>query len=67
MTQPMPVNEVFTAAGGIVRLARAIGVHHTTPRDWTRVPAERVFAVAKATGLAPHELRPDLFPKPEGA
>jgi DNA-binding transcriptional regulator YdaS (Cro superfamily) len=30
---------------------------------WTRVPAERVLQVAEITGLTPHFLRPDLYPK----
>lgn len=61
MTEPMSVAEVIAAAGGITKLARAIGVHHTTPRDWTRVPAEQVFKVSDATGIPATVLRPDLF------
>lgn len=32
-----------------------------------RVPAERVAALAQMTGIEPHQFRPDVFPKPEGA
>lgn len=28
---------------------------------WTKVPAERVGEVSRATGIPPQELRPDLF------
>ena len=59
--EPVPLEDVFAAAGGYPALAEAIGVHRTTPLSWTRVPAERVFAVAKATGLPLAKLRPDLF------
>jgi DNA-binding transcriptional regulator YdaS (Cro superfamily) len=55
------LQDVFAAAGGMAALASAIGVHRTTLYSWTRVPAERVFQVAKATGIEATRLRPDLF------
>jgi DNA-binding transcriptional regulator YdaS (Cro superfamily) len=55
------LEDVFAAAGGMASLAAAIGVHRTTLYSWTRVPAERVFQVAKATGIEAARLRPDLF------
>lgn len=57
----MPVSEVFQLAGGVTALARALGLHHTSPREWKRVPAERVFAVAKIINVPVARLRPDLF------
>lgn len=49
--------------GNLTRLARTVGVSHSTVLGWAagRVPAERVRAVAAATGIPPHELRPDIF------
>ena len=49
-----------------VGLAAKLGVTHTTVLRWAegRVPAERVRAVSAATGIPPHELRPDLFDAP---
>jgi DNA-binding transcriptional regulator YdaS (Cro superfamily) len=49
-----------------VALGRRLGVAHSTVVRWAanRVPAERVRAVADATGIPPHELRPDIFPPP---
>jgi hypothetical protein len=36
--------------------------------DWKKlrdgVPHKRVWSVSRATGLPPHEIRPDLFPRP---
>ncbi len=53
----------LTTRGNLARLARSCGVSHSTVLGWvaTRVPAERVHAVAAATGLTPETLRPDLF------
>ncbi|MCO5085119.1 MAG: helix-turn-helix domain-containing protein [Mesorhizobium sp.] len=28
---------------------------------WKQVPAERVGEVSRATGIPPHDLRPDIF------
>jgi TorA maturation chaperone TorD len=49
------------AAGGIVALARALGVAQPSVSGWSRVPAERVAAVEAATGVPKTELRPDLY------
>lgn len=48
------------AAGGIRALARAVGVQRQAVQNWLRVPQDRVFQVARLTGLAPALLRPDL-------
>jgi len=61
MKQPMSLDEVFRRAGGHQQLAKAIGLHRTSPLSWTRVPAERVMAVAKALKVKPQQLRPDMF------
>ena len=52
--------------GNVSRLAKALAVSHSTVLGWieSRVPAERVRAVAAHTGIPPHELRPDLFEAP---
>jgi DNA-binding transcriptional regulator YdaS (Cro superfamily) len=62
--------ETIRAAGGPSRIAAQLGVSHSTVIDWRkagRVPVERVKAFGALTGLAPHELRPDIFDPPEGA
>ena len=64
----MQVSDIIAAGGGVAKLATAIGVHHTSVICWRkaeRVPAERVRAVAQATGVPPHVIRPDLFDAPE--
>ena len=46
------------------QLARDLNLNRQTVYKWQergRIPAERVKAVAEATGLTLEELRPDLF------
>lgn len=51
--------------GRLTSLALKLGINPGAISQWTRVPAERVPAVAEATGLSAHDLRPDVFgPKP---
>lgn len=53
------------------KLAAALGVSPSAISMWKQVPAERVGDVARATGLTPAEIRPDIFaavtPAPEAA
>ena len=59
-----PLQKAIRIAGGQSALGRAIGKTQSTVHSWLarsgRVPAEHVFAVANATGMAVAELRPDL-------
>ena len=54
-------------AGGPAKLAAALG--NLSPQaisQWKRVPADRVIAVEKISGVSRHELRPDIFgPAPQ--
>jgi DNA-binding transcriptional regulator YdaS (Cro superfamily) len=61
------IDEAIRAAGGPTKLAKAIGVDHSTVIGWrraNRIPAERVRAVAVASGIPAHQLRPDIFDPP---
>jgi DNA-binding transcriptional regulator YdaS (Cro superfamily) len=50
-------------AGGASGLARALGgISPQAVSQWDRVPAERVIQVEKVTGIARHQLRPDIYP-----
>ena len=51
------------AVGGYAALARALGKTRAGLWQWKRVPAERVLAVERVTGVPRHELRPDLYPE----
>lgn len=48
-------------------MARALGVQPPTIAMWRKVgavPPRHVGALAAATGIPAHEIRPDLFPAP---
>lgn len=53
--------------GRLARLADALDVYPSAILQWDKVPAERVPAVAEATGLPRHDLRPDLYGHPPKA
>jgi hypothetical protein len=63
----MDIKKLF-AEHGIVKLhlARALGITHGAVNQWRRVPAERVVAVERITGIPREVLRPDVF-APDGA
>ncbi|NWC66035.1 YdaS family helix-turn-helix protein [Cedecea sp. P7760] len=57
------------SAGSANKLAIAIGVSGMAISQWKKknngvVPGSRVLQVFRATGITPHELRPDLYPNP---
>jgi len=60
----MNMREIISRGGGVKRLSDTIGRHHATLLGWTRVPPQHVRAVSAATGIPPHELRPDLWDPP---
>ena len=55
------LTEAFRSVGGITELARRLGIAQPSVSNWTRVPAERVVAVERETGVPRSKLRPDLF------
>jgi DNA-binding transcriptional regulator YdaS (Cro superfamily) len=61
------VERAAEKAGGVVSLARELGIKHTAFYSWKRVPAERVLDIERITGIGRHELRPDLFEASEAA
>jgi DNA-binding transcriptional regulator YdaS (Cro superfamily) len=58
------VDEAIATAGGLERLGLAIGITAQAVWKWTRVPANRVIAVERATGIPRERLRPDIFGAP---
>lgn len=48
-------------AGGVVSLARELGIKHNSLYSWKRVPAERVLDIERVSGVPRQELRPDIF------
>lgn len=60
--------KAIKTAGGITRLAEAIGISPQHLCNWRSrgIPAERVLPIVRATGgaVTPYELRPDIYPDP---
>ena len=56
-------------AGDATKLAEKLDVSSMTVSHWKKrhggvVPQKRVYPIFNATGVTPHELRPDLYPNP---
>lgn len=51
--------------GSAAKLAASLGITDQAVGQWKRVPAERVLAVEKLSGVPRHELRPDIYPPEE--
>lgn len=47
--------------GGVVALARELGIKHPSLYSWDRVPADKVLHFEKITGRSRHAIRPDVF------
>ncbi|WP_086935385.1 transcriptional regulator [Azospirillum sp. B510] len=56
----------ISKAGGVTRLAEALGITTEAVYQWERCPQRRVLAVVAATGgkVKAYQLRPDLYPAP---
>lgn len=61
------INEAIAIAGGPTALTRMIGIKLPALYSWKKVPARRVLAVERATGIPRTRLRPDLYPPEEKA
>jgi DNA-binding transcriptional regulator YdaS (Cro superfamily) len=55
------VAQAAEKAGGVVALARELGIKHTALYSWQRVPAERVLEIERISGISRHDIRPDVF------
>ncbi|MDQ2128006.1 MULTISPECIES: transcriptional regulator [Leclercia] len=60
------IENAILRSGSASALGALIGVSKMAVSLWRRngIPAERVLPVFEATGVTPHELRPDLYPNP---
>ena len=55
------LKEVIRIAGGVVPLARTLGVSHQTVYSWKRIPIAHVFAIEELTDISREYLRPDVY------
>lgn len=59
--------EHVQAGGGLQPLAATLGVRYQAIQAWLKrgsVPAERVIAIERATGVSRYALRPDIYGDP---
>jgi len=60
------LQQAVSLAGGQSATARICKVSQTAVWKWLqsgkRLPAEHVLPMSEATGVLPHELRPDIYP-----
>lgn len=54
------LEKIIAKAGGVNALARQLGISSAAVAVWKRVPAARVTAVSRITGVPAAEIRPDL-------
>jgi DNA-binding transcriptional regulator YdaS (Cro superfamily) len=61
------LQKAVAIAGSQAKLAEAVGVTQQTVSYWVannQVGAKHVLAVSRLTGLAPHDLNPEVFEAP---
>ncbi len=63
------LTKAIKSAGTATKLATMLGIKPMSVSRWKNryqgvVPADRVLPIFTATGVTPHELRPDLYPNP---
>ncbi|ENH3225157.1 MULTISPECIES: transcriptional regulator [Klebsiella pneumoniae complex] len=63
------LTKAIKSAGTATKLANMLGIKPMSVSRWKNryqgvVPADRVLPIFTATGVTPHELRPDLYPNP---
>lgn len=66
------IRKILEPVGGNTGLAKRLRLrgHKITPQaisQWEQIPAERAKEIAEATDIPLHDLRPDLWTKPENA
>lgn len=59
------IDEAIAIAGGPTALARLLGIKMPSIYSWKKVPASRVLALERETGIPRSRLRPDLYPPDE--
>ena len=53
--------EAITAGGGLQPVSKALKITPQAISQWDRVPAERVLALERITGVSRYSLRPDIY------
>lgn len=64
--KPEAVVPALRERGLFPKIIARLGIKRQALESWRVVPADRVMVIAELSGLAPHIIRPDIFPDPEG-
>lgn len=68
MTPKQALEKAVEAAGGTrAGLARLLGITMQAVGQWDEAPTGRVLEIERLTGVSRHDLRPDLYPRPESS
>lgn len=65
MAQTAPLQKAIDALGSARALAAVLRISPQALSQWKEIPIGRVVAIEGATGIPRHELRPDIFQRPE--
>lgn len=65
MVQTAPLQKAIEALGSARALAAVLRITPQALSQWREIPIGRVVAIEGATGIPRHELRPDIFQRPE--
>ncbi len=60
------LDDLLNRRGTGAKIASALGITPAAVSQWQRIPADRVTELARLLDMPVHQLRPDLFPPPEG-
>jgi DNA-binding transcriptional regulator YdaS (Cro superfamily) len=62
----LAMSRIAATRGLRAKIAAQLGINRAAVLGWKRVPAVRVAAVSRITGIPAHDLRPDVFEPPAG-
>jgi pyruvate kinase len=60
------LDDLLNRRGTGAKIATALGITPAAVSQWQRIPADRVTELARLLDMPAWQLRPDLFPAPEG-
>jgi pyruvate kinase len=60
------LDDLLNRRGTGAKIATALGITPAAVSQWQRIPADRVAELARLLEMPAWQLRPDLFPAPEG-
>jgi DNA-binding transcriptional regulator YdaS (Cro superfamily) len=58
-----PIIEACAAVGGVVKLAKLLGITHSAILQWDKVPPNRALDVERVTAsrVTRYDMRPDIY------